>query len=95
MKTLPLLAALLMTAGQAQADETATLLCHFRHGQLEVEINYTRETANGAPALISDQEIVWSPESDRNSLAIINRYTGKIQLSGKRKEFTGMCAKAN
>jgi hypothetical protein len=95
MKRLPLLVTLLIPAGAALADdETATLLCSFRHGQLEIEINYTRETANGAPALISDQEIVWSPPEDKDSLAIINRYTGVMQISGKRKEYTGLCNKA-
>lgn len=94
MKILPVLAALLIPTGQALADEIVTLLCTFRHGQLEIKINYTRETANGAAALISDKEIVWSPASDRNSLAIINRYTGQIQISGKRREFSGMCDKA-
>ena len=94
MKTILILTALLIPAGQALADETLTLLCTFRHGQIEVEVNYTRETANGAPALISDQEIVWSPKTDKGSFAIINRYSGVMQISGKRKEFTGVCDKA-
>jgi hypothetical protein len=94
MKSIPVLAAILCFANDALADETVTLLCAFRHGQIEVEVNYTRETANGAPALISDKEIVWGPETDKNSLAIINRYTGVMQISGNRKEFTGMCNKA-
>jgi len=85
--------ALVLLTRPALADETVQLLCAFKHGALEITVNYTRETANGSPAMISDKEIVWSPGEDSNSLAIINRYTGVMQMSDQRKEFTGMCNK--
>jgi len=75
------------------ADETVTLACAFKHGVLDININYTRETANGSPAMISDKEIVWSPGKDKDSLAIINRYTGVMTMGSNRKEFTGLCNK--
>jgi len=85
--------ALALFVQPALADETVQLLCTFEHGKLEIAINYTRETANGSPAMISDKEIVWSPGGDINNLAIINRYTGVMQMSNQRKEYLGMCNK--
>jgi len=75
------------------ADETATLLCNFKHGQLEIALNYTRGTANGATAIISDKEIIWTPGGSDKGMAVINRYTGIMQLSKGRKEFYGSCNK--
>ena len=87
-----LLAALLTLAAlPAAADETVILLCTFDYGEIMVEVNYTRETANGATAMISDKEIVWSPPGDDKSLAVINRYTGVMQISKGRSEYLGMC----
>lgn len=84
---------LLAASLPARADETATLLCNFKHGQLEIVINYTKGTANGATAIISDKEIIWTPEGDRKGMAVVNRYTGIMQLSKGRKEFYGSCNK--
>jgi len=75
------------------ADETATLLCNFKHGQLEVVINYTKGTANGATAIIEDKEIIWTPGGNKKGMAVINRYTGIMQLSQGSKEFYGSCNK--
>jgi len=86
-------AMLLATSLPARADETATLLCDFRHGQLEININYTKGTANNATAIISDQEIIWSPSGNQGGMAVINRYTGIMQLSRGNKEFKGLCNK--
>ena len=91
--TLLIVCSILLAASlPARADETATLVCNFKHGQLEFVINYTRGTANGATAIISDKEIVWSPAGNRG-MAVINRYTGMIQISKGRKEFYGSCNK--
>ena len=84
---------LLATSLSAHADETATLVCNFKHGQLEVIINYTKGTANGATAIISDKEIIWTPNGNKQGMAVINRYTGVMQLSKGRKEFYGSCHK--
>jgi hypothetical protein len=84
---------LLATSLPARADEIATLLCNFKHGQLEIVINYTKGTANGATAIISDKEIIWAPDGNRKGMAVINRYTGIMQLSKGRKEFYGSCNK--
>ena len=84
---------LLAASLPARADETATLLCNFKHGQLEIVINHTKGTANGATAIISDKEIIWSPEGNSKGMAVINRYTGIMQLSKGRKEFYGNCNK--
>jgi N-dimethylarginine dimethylaminohydrolase len=84
---------LLAASLPARADETATLLCNFKHGQLEIVLNYTKGTANGATAIISDKEIIWTPEGNREGMAVINRYTGIMQLSKGRKEFYGSCNK--
>jgi hypothetical protein len=86
-------AMLLATSLTARADETATLLCNFEHGQLEIIVNYTKGTANGATAIISDKEIVWTPAGNKQGMAVINRYTGIMQLSKGRKEFYGSCNK--
>jgi len=92
--SLLLAAGLLFTVSlPARADETATLLCNFEHGQIEIAINYTKGTANNATAIISDKEIIWSPGGDKGGMAVINRYTGIMQLSKGRKEFYGSCNK--
>ncbi len=83
---------LLAVSLSAHADDTATLVCNFKHGQLEFVINYTKNTANGATAIISDKEIIWSPAGNKG-MAIINRYTGIIQLNKGRKEYYGSCNK--
>ncbi len=83
---------LLAASLSARADDTATLVCNFKHGQLEFDINYTRGTANGATAIMSDKEIVWSPAGNKG-MAVINRYTGIIQLNKGRKEYYGSCNK--
>jgi len=84
---------LLATSLPVCADETATLLCNFKHGQLEVVINYTKGTANGATAIIEDKEIIWTPGGNKKGMAVINRYTGIMQLSQGSKEFYGSCNK--
>jgi len=89
----PAVLLLLLYAHCAPADETVNLLCKFKHGTLEINVNYTRETVNDSPAIISDKEIIWSPGKDRSNLAIINRYTGVMQMSNRKSEFTGMCSK--
>lgn len=85
------LALLWACAAPASADETVRLVCSFEHGDIVVEVNYTRETANGTTAMISDSEIVWSPPGGDKGLAVINRYTGIMQISKGRSEFLGMC----
>ena len=86
------IAACLLAAGlPVSADETVKLICTFEHGEILVDVNYTRETANGATAMISDTEIVWSPPGGNKGLAVINRYTGVMQISKGRSEFLGMC----
>ena len=77
----------------ARADDTATLLCNFEHGQIEIVINYTKGTANGATAIIEDKEIIWTPGGNKKGMAVINRYTGIMQLSQGSKEFYGSCNK--
>ena len=69
MKHTLVAALLLLAALPAAADETVTLLCTFEHGEILVDVNYTRETANGATAMISDKEIVWSPPGGNKGLA--------------------------
>jgi N-dimethylarginine dimethylaminohydrolase len=92
--TILFVASLLLAAGQpVRADETATLVCNFKHGQIEIVINYTKGTANGATAIISDKEIIWTPKGSNKGMAVINRYTGIMQLSKGRKEFYGSCNK--
>jgi hypothetical protein len=84
---------LLVASLPASADETATLVCNFKHGQIQIVVNYTKGTANGATAIISDKEILWTPEGNKQGMAVINRYTGVMQLSNGRKEFYGSCNK--
>jgi hypothetical protein len=92
--TIVLAAGILLAASlPARADETATLICNFKHGQLKVVINYTKGTANGATAIISDKEVIWTPEGNKKGMAVINRYTGVMQLSKGRTEFYGSCNK--
>ena len=93
--TTPLIVAgiLLAVSLPAGADEIATLLCNFKHGQLEVVINYTKGTANGVTAIIEDKEIIWTPGGNKGGMAVINRYTGTMQLSKGNKEFYGSCHK--
>lgn len=93
MKAAAAIFATVLFARPSLADETVQLLCVFEHGALEITINYTREMANDSPAMISDKEIVWSPGGDGTYLAIINRYTGIMQMSKQQKEFIGMCNK--
>ncbi len=93
MKSIVIAFTALLFTQPAVADDTVTLLCTFEHGTLEITINYTRETANDTPAMISEKEIVWSPDKDKNFFAIVNRYTGVMQMSNRQKEFTGICRK--
>lgn len=83
--------AIIAVAAPARADETAQLLCNFKYGQLVVSVNYTRETVNGATAMITDKEIIWTPSGKNQGLAIVNRYTGIIEISRGRKSSTGVC----
>ena len=83
--------ALLAVASHTQADETATLLCTFEHGQIEVNVNYSRETVNGATAMLSDKEIIWTPRDGKDGLAVIDRFTGLMRISKGAQEFIGMC----
>jgi hypothetical protein len=86
------IATVLLFAGlPVSAEEIVKLLCSFEHGEIVVDVNYTRETANGATAMISDKEIVWTPQGGDKGLAVINRYTGVMQISKGRNEFLGMC----
>ena len=62
----------------------------YRSGPLEIEINYTKGTANNSTAMIDDKEIVWTPKG-KQGLAVINRYTGLMRMSQGRREFIGMC----
>lgn len=92
--SLLLAAGLLLSASlPVCADETTTLVCNFKHGQLEFVINYTKGTANDATAIISDKEIIWSPGGKKGGMAVINRYTGIMQLSRGSKDFYGRCNK--
>ena len=76
---------------QAVADDTARLRCYFEYGQIEVNVNYTRGTINDTIAIIDDKEIVWTPPDDSGGLAVINRYSGVMQISKGNNEYTGMC----
>lgn len=84
------MALLLAALPLAAADDTVRLLCNFQYGQIEVNVNYTKETVNGSTAMVDDNEIVWTPEG-KGGLAVINRYTGIMTMSRGRKEYTGMC----
>jgi hypothetical protein len=88
-----LIACCLLLAGSTplQADEIKYLLCTFKYGAIKVDVNYTAETVNGATAMIDDKEITWSPPGENAGLAIINRYTGVMQISRGGVQFTGMC----
>lgn len=92
MKERILAIVLLLTASSAEAGDIVRLLCAFQYGKIEVEVNYKNQTVNAAPALIDDKEIVWSNKKT-NSLAVINRYTGIMQMSQGRREYAGMCNK--
>ena len=91
------LAAFLLLAGIVPAlaadEDIKYLLCSFQHGQLKVEVNYTTETVNGVTAMIDDKEIVWKPPGKQSGLAVINRYTGVMQMSLGGKQDTGMCTR--
>ena len=89
--TILLLAA--STPSQAAGDDIKYLLCTFQQGQIKVEVNYTTETVNGITAIIDDKEIVWKPPGKKNGLAVINRYTGVMQMSMGGKQDTGMCSR--
>jgi hypothetical protein len=87
-----LASALLLAAQQhALADDTVRLRCNFAYGQIEINVNYTRGTVNDATAMIDDKEIVWTPPGGSGGLAVINRYSGIMQMSKGSKEYTGMC----
>jgi len=83
--------ALLGVASQSLADDTAILLCTFKHGQIELTVNYTRETVNGSTAMLSNKEIIWTPKDDGDGLAVIDRFTGLMRISKGQQEFIGMC----
>ncbi|MGD8311955.1 MAG: hypothetical protein PVJ66_05115 [Gammaproteobacteria bacterium] len=83
--------ALLAAVTQPRADDKVDLVCTFQYGLLEVSVNYTRETVNGETAMITDKEIVWTPPGENQSMAIINRYSGIMEISQGRKAYTGMC----
>jgi hypothetical protein len=89
------IAAILLLAASAPSpaaeDEIKYLLCTFQQGQIKVEVNYTAETVNGITAVIDDKEIVWKPPGKKNGLAVINRYTGVMQMSLGGAQDTGMC----
>lgn len=82
---------LLAVAPNSLADDTAILLCNFEHGQIEVAVNYTRQTVNDTTAMLSDKEIIWTPRDESNGLAVINRFTGLMRISRGQQEFIGMC----
>ena len=85
-------ALMLLTLQQpAAADDIVRLRCNFPYGQIEISVNYTRGTVNDATAMIDDKEIVWTPQDNSSGLAVINRYSGIMQMSSGRKEYTGMC----
>lgn len=90
-KSLVSVVLLLATQPLAAADEVADLLCRFQYGHIEVKINYSRETVNGATAMIDDKEIVWTPPGEGGGLAVINRYSGIMTMSKGSKEYAGMC----
>ena len=83
--------ALLTVTSHPLADDTATLLCTFEYGQIEVNVNYSRETVNGATAMLSDKEIIWTPSDGKDGLAVIDRFTGLMRISKGAQEFIGMC----
>jgi len=87
---------LLLTAGAppvAAEEDIKYLLCSFRQGQLKVEVNYTTESVNGVTAMIDDKEIVWKPPGEKGGFAVINRYTGVMQMSIGGVQDTGMCTR--
>ena len=91
---IPLAVFLLLTGSapsRAAEDDIKYLLCSFKQGQIKVDVNYTAETVNGVTAIIDDKEIVWKPPGKKNALAVINRYTGVMQMSIGRVQDTGMC----
>lgn len=89
---LPIAACLLaLLAAPLPADEIKYLLCTFRYGQIKVDVNYTAQTVNGVTAIIDDKEIVWTPPGENAGMAVINRYTGLMQISRGAQEYTGMC----
>ena len=93
---MPLVACLLLAIGApplAAEDDIKYLLCSFREGQLKVEVDYKAETVNGVTAMIDDKEIVWKPPGKTNGLAVINRYTGVMQMSLGGVQDTGMCTR--
>ena len=89
---LPIAACLpVLFAAPLAADEIKHLLCLFRYGQIQVEVNYSAQTVNGVTAIIDDKEIIWTPPGENKGMAVINRYTGLMQISRGAQEFTGMC----
>ena len=91
MKTIITAIAMVLACTNAAADELVTLICAFKHGQIEVAVNYTRETVNDASAVITDKEIYWTPENMKDGFAVINRYSGIMQMSAGPVEYVGMC----
>lgn len=83
---------LLLAVSSAEAGDIVRLVCAFQYGEIEIKVNYKDQTVNDVPALIDDKEIVWSNKKTK-SLAVINRYTGVMQMSQGRREYTGMCNK--
>jgi len=93
---IPIATFLLLTGSApslAAEDDIKYLLCSFKHGQIKVDVNYTAETVNGVTAMIDDKEIVWKPPGKDTGLAVINRYTGVMQMSIGRTQDTGMCTR--
>lgn len=93
---IPIAAVLLLTGSvplPAAEDDIKYLLCTFKHGQIKVDVNYTKETVNGVTAIIDDKEIVWKPSGKTGGLAVINRYTGVMQMSLGSQQDTGMCTR--
>ena len=91
LKSLASALMLLATSQQAAADDIVRLRCNFTYGQIEISVNYTRGTVNDDTAMIDDREIVWTPQGNSGGLAVINRYSGIMQMSSGGREYTGMC----
>jgi heat shock protein HslJ len=93
----PSITAILLLAASASSpaagDDIKYLLCSFQQGQIKVEVNYTTETVNGVTAMIDDKEIVWKPPGKKSGLAVINRYTGVMQMSLGGTQDNGMCTR--
>lgn len=84
---------LLATCLTVNADETVDLVCKFQYGELQVHVNYTKGKVNGATAIVTDKEITWTPKGGSQGLAIINRYSGIMEISKGTKAYRGMCSR--